>query len=320
MSARERLHSDLLTTPMAALLPHPEGWASSRIERYRDEVRAEVLREAADAIAMDRDASLPSGGRGAWRRGMTRAIDLLHRMAGGLATPVEKASAPAPTATPVQSDVLDGEIQFVGYDPTTLTGWNVIELAPDYYGHVFMQIDGWLPEGHPTDCGPVGTAQMTYAHLHGHAIPRDLNVQVETKGYGGPRRFMKIQWRKDSTPSLAATPQPERGRARLDATSAANAEATHWRRLGVEPPAQSGEWAPAAALRDRLADLLTHIRRHPGRTWTTEDVRKFYLSQAPKRATCRRDLTALRAMGWLVEYDEPGRRFYRLNTRKDGAS
>ncbi|MFJ9029759.1 hypothetical protein ACIRQP_14745 [Streptomyces sp. NPDC102274] len=46
MSARETLHSDLLTTPTAAALPHPEGWASIRIERYRDEVRAEVLAEA----------------------------------------------------------------------------------------------------------------------------------------------------------------------------------------------------------------------------------------------------------------------------------
>lgn len=30
MSARETLHSDLLTTPAAATLPHPEGWASIR--------------------------------------------------------------------------------------------------------------------------------------------------------------------------------------------------------------------------------------------------------------------------------------------------
>ncbi|MFF1958018.1 hypothetical protein ACFVWX_13630 [Streptomyces sp. NPDC058220] len=180
MSARDDLRSDLLHNKAALALPYPGLWADARIDRYRNE----VLNEAADAVALDRDATLPSGGRGAWRRGMTHAINLLRHMADGNAGPVEKASAPAPTATP----------------------------------------------------------------------------------------------------------QPER----------------------------SGEWAPAAALRDRLADLLAHIRKHPGRTWTTEDVRKFYLSQAPKRATCRRDLTALRAMGWLTEHDEPGRRFFTLNTRKDG--
>lgn len=43
--------------------------------------RATVLNEAADAVAMDRDSSLPGSGKGAWRRGMTRAETLLRRMA-----------------------------------------------------------------------------------------------------------------------------------------------------------------------------------------------------------------------------------------------
>jgi hypothetical protein len=41
--------------------------------------RAKVLREAAAAVALDRDSTLP--GDGAWRRGMTRAGELLRRMA-----------------------------------------------------------------------------------------------------------------------------------------------------------------------------------------------------------------------------------------------
>ncbi|MFD3917184.1 hypothetical protein [Streptomyces sp. NPDC058603] len=180
MSARESLHSDLLTTPMAATLPHPEGWASIRIQRYQDEVQAE-----------------------------------------------ERAAVAAE---------LEAEIQFVG-GPASETG-QVLQYLADRLRR--------------TAAGPEEKASATTAPT--------------------------------------ATPQPE----------------------------QSGEWAPAGALRDRIATLLTHIRRHPGRTWTTEDVRRFYLSQAPKRATCRRDLTALHAMGWLVEHNEPGRRFYRLNTRKDG--
>lgn len=92
---------------------------------------------------------------------------------------------------------------------------------------------------------------------------------------------------------------------------------------GVTPPteaAQSGEWAAAGAIRDRLADLLTHIRKQPGRIWTSGMVHRFYLSRAPKRATARRDLETLHTLGWLVLHDAPGRRSYTLNTRKDGCS
>ncbi|MFH9610475.1 hypothetical protein [Streptomyces sp. NPDC017448] len=98
----------------------------------------------------------------------------------------------------ISPDVPDGEVQFTGFDhPVPLSGWHYTELAPDYYGHVFMQLGGWLPEGWPREDTPAGTARMKYAHLHGRAVPRDLNVQVSTTGYGGPRRFITIQWRKD---------------------------------------------------------------------------------------------------------------------------
>lgn len=52
MSARESLHSDLLHTSLAKSLPEPSMWANARIDRYRAEVRAEVLAEAkAEVIA-----------------------------------------------------------------------------------------------------------------------------------------------------------------------------------------------------------------------------------------------------------------------------
>ncbi|WP_326811683.1 hypothetical protein [Streptomyces scopuliridis] len=50
MSARDTLHAALLTTPAAQKLPHPEGWASTRIKRYRDEVRTETLAEVAEML------------------------------------------------------------------------------------------------------------------------------------------------------------------------------------------------------------------------------------------------------------------------------
>lgn len=91
------------------------------------------------------------------------------------------------------------EIEFAVYGTITLSGWRYLELAPDYYGNTYMQIGGWLPEGWDPEHTPAGTQQMLRAHLHGHAIPHDLPVQVSTKGYGEPRRFMQIQWRKTET-------------------------------------------------------------------------------------------------------------------------
>ncbi|MEV0915459.1 hypothetical protein AB0I93_14460 [Streptomyces sp. NPDC049967] len=90
------------------------------------------------------------------------------------------------------------EIKFVDSPaPITLTGWALTELAPDYYGHTYMQLDGWLPANLDRDQVPGGTTQLEYAHLHGRTVPDGLNVQVEVKGYGEPSSFIKIQWRKD---------------------------------------------------------------------------------------------------------------------------
>ncbi|WP_405611201.1 hypothetical protein OG292_19070 [Streptomyces sp. NBC_01511] len=119
-----------------------------------------------------------------------------------LAGPEQPQAGVEPAATPDDAsappyDVLDGEISITGYPPITLSGWRLTELAPDFYGQAYMQIGGWLPKGWPSEDTPVGTHQMAYAHLHGRAVPRDINVQVESKGFGEPRRFLTIQWRKD---------------------------------------------------------------------------------------------------------------------------
>lgn len=329
MSARETLHSALLTTPTAATLPHPEGWASIRIQRYRDEVRAETLAEAkAEVIAwlvkkaregtpieqlaskVDRGAvriflgtghfqdamdahhdevlrkavafleeiGTPiTGDRTEHERGvMYAARRLVEQLAAG---PEEKASATAPTATPVP----DGEIKFVGFPSIALSGWNVVQLAPDYHGHVFMQIDGWLPEGRPAHLRPAGTAQMTYAHLHGHAIPRDITVRVETKGYGAPQKFMKIQWRNYD---------------------------------GAEPPAPQ----PESELTVRQQRLLEQIRLRPRELRSSGPVAALYRTWGVRTAQheARRDLARLADLGYLTRAgDDTGRR-YDLNTRKDG--
>lgn len=216
-------------------------------------------------------------------------------------TVTEKASTTTvPTATPEPADmsdppydVPDGQIKFVGGGPITLHGWHYTELAPDFYGHVYMQIGGWLPEGWPSEDTPAGTAQLTYAHLPGRSVPLDMNVEVSAKGYGTIRRFIKIQWRK-------FTSEPERGSARPVVTVIAD----------------------EAALTARQERLLAEIRRNTDRTvWSTKPVGRIYRGwnvPTPDHEA-RRDLAALAKAGHLIDNgDDTGRR-YRLNTRKDGA-
>lgn len=68
MSARERLVELMSTAPV------------DRVEQGLAIVafRAEVLEQVADRIVLDRDGTLPSGGRGAYRRGMTRAVAIIQ--------------------------------------------------------------------------------------------------------------------------------------------------------------------------------------------------------------------------------------------------
>lgn len=83
MSAYEELDS-ILRNSDVGYLDHRYGAdaepaaIADGILKGRD---TDTLREAADAVALDRDSTIPSGGKGAYRRGMTRAVELLRRMA-----------------------------------------------------------------------------------------------------------------------------------------------------------------------------------------------------------------------------------------------
>ncbi|MFD8407212.1 hypothetical protein ACFV1G_21305 [Streptomyces anulatus] len=157
--------------------------------------RAEVLAEAADFLT---EIGTPiTGERSEHERGLMYGAERLRLLADPSKAARMTEATDALNALPPKHDVPAGEVRFTGHPATPLSGWHYTELAPDYYGHVFMQIGGWLPEGWPIEDTPAGTARMDYAHLHGRAVPRGMNVQVSTKGYGGPRRFIKIQWRKD---------------------------------------------------------------------------------------------------------------------------
>ncbi|MEU6649467.1 hypothetical protein ABZ904_08470 [Streptomyces sp. NPDC046900] len=77
----------------------------------------------------------------------------------------------------------------------------------------------------------------------------------------------------------------------------------------------------------RVAQLLDAIRTARGR-WTTTRARRFYrdnvraldhMHDGQLRTIARGDLRDLAAWGHLVRHEEPGRQFYVLKTRKDGA-
>lgn len=211
------------------------------------------------------------------------AVAALGRVLPEETAATEKASATAPTATPKYAsdppyDVLDGEISILGSPPITLSGWHYTELAPDFYGHAYMQIGGWLPEGWPSEDTPAGTQRMAYAHLHGRALPRDINVQMETKGYGEPRRFLKIQWRK-----FTSEPEPV-----------------------------------LSARQERLlAEMRRADTPEVWSTGPVEELYRTWHVRTP-RHEARRDLAQLAELGHLTRHgDDTGRR-YRLNTQKDG--
>lgn len=74
-------------------------------------------------------------------------------------------------------------------------------------------------------------------------------------------------------------------------------------------------------LTDHLAALLAAIHAHGGE-WSTAKVQALYRKPGPEvplRATARKDLHALHAMGHLVVHHERGRQFYTLNDCAGGA-
>lgn len=87
--------------------------------------RAAVLREAAEAIALDRDSTLPGGGKGAYRRAMNRAEGLLRRMADETAATETDTE---PTAEAIARDHVT-TLHLIGEQLSTIEGWFWEHLA-----------------------------------------------------------------------------------------------------------------------------------------------------------------------------------------------
>lgn len=77
MNARDELFESMTPTDR-----YPAPGEAESVNALLDAYRAEVLAEAAAAIVLDRDTTRPSGGGGAYRRGLTRAVEIVKGLAG----------------------------------------------------------------------------------------------------------------------------------------------------------------------------------------------------------------------------------------------
>ncbi|WP_128817980.1 hypothetical protein [Streptomyces sp. S063] len=200
--------------------------------------------------------------------------------------------------TPATVELFDGTV--------TLTDWSLTELSPDHYGHSYMQIGGWLPEGYQP--GPIsqGTNHMVRADLPGITdVAQAVNVTVETISYGGPQRFMKIQWRHLSYPANWLEVLHETGN--LPAPLAPKSE---------EPSRVDG-------LSYRAQQLLAHIHADPGTRWKTGRAEQVYADLGyptrGRRHNARTDLNNLATRGLLTAHGPDDGRYFLLAQPKDGA-
>ncbi|MGW0552322.1 hypothetical protein [Streptomyces altiplanensis] len=116
-----------------------------------------------------------------------------------------------------------------------------------------------------------------------HAMQADAIETMASKiQRGAVRLFLAAEQEKDTAPAATSTPQPDA---------------------------------------DRLAHLRNAVRDYQGE-WTTRRVQHLYHAAGyggQYRHQAREDLAHLHAHGLLVLHDEdPGRRFYTLNTWKGG--
>ncbi|MFC7869685.1 hypothetical protein ACFUS2_00795 [[Kitasatospora] papulosa] len=247
---------------------------------------------------------------------------------------------------PAIVELFDGKV--------TLTGWSLTELSPDYYGHSYMQIGGWLPKGYQPGLISQGTNHMVRADLPGIPdVAQGVNVTVETKGYGGPQRFMKIQWRHRSYPAnWLADRQTRLGQVvRCSATGcsvgewSSKAEGRGWVRRGdgwlcvqcadaaderaeIVARIDAGAWgapavpdAPVLTRRQQL--LLATIRESAGRRWTTGKAQTVYAelgyAKRGRRHNARNDLHELAALGHLTVHGPDDGRYFLYVQPKESA-
>ncbi|MFF2774826.1 hypothetical protein ACFVU3_07945 [Streptomyces sp. NPDC058052] len=88
------------------------------------------------------------------------------------------------------------EVRFGVWGSLRLIGPTVRDLEPDYYGHFYRQLGGWLPDGLSGEL-PRGTEYLEWVHMPGLVMPTGINVQVAISPTRDGSRYMTIEWRRE---------------------------------------------------------------------------------------------------------------------------
>ncbi|MFF2332007.1 MULTISPECIES: hypothetical protein [unclassified Streptomyces] len=108
-----------------------------------------------------------------------------------------KGTAPRGEPTPAPASRRGAaELRFAVWGPLQLLDARLVDLEPDYYGHSYRQLGGWLPDTVGVDL-PRGTEHLEHAHFPGHVMPCEINVQVSTTPTRDGSRYMAVEWRRE---------------------------------------------------------------------------------------------------------------------------
>ncbi|MER8042735.1 hypothetical protein [Streptomyces sp. NPDC094032] len=100
------------------------------------------------------------------------------------------------TPAPASGRAPRAELQFAVWGTVPLLGASLCDLDPDWYGHTYRQIGGWLPDMVGVEL-PHGTERLEHAHYPGHVMPCEINVQVNTRPTPDGGRYMTVEWRRE---------------------------------------------------------------------------------------------------------------------------
>ncbi|WP_188266534.1 MULTISPECIES: hypothetical protein [unclassified Streptomyces] len=107
-----------------------------------------------------------------------------------------KDTAPVGESTPAPYHAPQGEVRFAVYGSVQLLAPAVRDLEPDFYGHRYRQLGGWLPDIWTGEL-PRGTECLEWAHVPGLVMPTEINVQVATSLTRDGSRYMTVEWRRE---------------------------------------------------------------------------------------------------------------------------
>ncbi|MYV64420.1 hypothetical protein GT043_00240 [Streptomyces sp. SID2131] len=99
-------------------------------------------------------------------------------------------------STPAPHRATQAELRFGVHGTIPLLRPAVRDLEPDYYGHDYRQIGGWIPDTWTGEL-PRGTELLEWAHVPGLVMPCHTNVQVAVSPTRDGSRYLTAEWRRE---------------------------------------------------------------------------------------------------------------------------